>query len=219
MIALLSAFGILGLIGLRLVSIWQDRPEDGFKKYLAKEMTRTAAEFLAILLSVTIGLNLGEIQQDKQQKEQIMALLDVSVIEIKGSLSANRIFYQPYAELEEGETVPANRAETLQTAAKCNTVTLEKILDMESVLSTITPSAYNFICVNIDSAQRSFDRLQTLDPETQSYQIGQEVRVINAHIEMMISAIELEQRHLKGELTPQQVSDAYYNEFVADPAA
>ena len=56
---LLSAFGVMGLIGLRLISVWQDRPEDGFKRYLAKEMARTVAEFLAILLSVTIGLTNG----------------------------------------------------------------------------------------------------------------------------------------------------------------
>jgi len=205
----ISAVGILLLIGLRVYSVWMDRPAEGIKKHFQKEMTRAIVEFLAIVLSVTIGINFDEWQQDKQQKEQIVALLDVSVGEIRNSCAVNELFLQPYANLEEGQTVPENVAAIAKSNARCNLATIEKILDMESVMATISPGAYNTMCNCIDNAQIYYDRLQTLDNKTQGDEIRVQILGVNVHMEMLISVIELERRHLDGELTAEQVMVEY----------
>ena len=219
MIAMISAFGVLGLIGLRLFSFWQDRPEEGFKKFLAKEMTRTGAEFLAILLSVTIGLNLGEVQQNQQQKEQIRALLEVSVGEIESSLALNATYLQPFEKLKEGQTVSETAAGMAKSNAKCNVATIEKILDMESVMATISPGAYHTMCNCIDNAQLFYNRLQTLDYKTQSNEIGMHLRSVNLHLEMLISMVDLELCHLRGELTSEQVTPEFRKRWIGSDSS
>ena len=209
MIWWISGVGVFFLLVLRIWSVWMDRPAQEVKKHFKKEMIRAAVEFLAILLSVTIGINFDEWQQNKQQKEQIMALLEVSVGEINSSVSLNEFFLRPYENLEEGQTVSETAAGVLKSNAACKVASIEKILDMESVMVTLSPGAYNVMCNCIENAQKAFAYLQTLDYKTEANEIGTVTQSVNVHLQMLMSIIELEQRCLEGELSPEQVMIEY----------
>lgn len=96
----------------------------------------------------------------------------------------------------------------LKYNASCNLSTLNKVLDNDMVIVTITPISYQVLCNNMDNANIFNDMRNNADNEDGN--IYTYVKGINSHLETILYEIDNEILYLKGKYTEKNVQNKYY---------
>ena len=150
---------------------------------------------------LTVGCVFMLIQEKKENKQRTIALLEATKSEIEESYNLNSAFISKY---DEGNFTIGE----LKYNASCNLSTLNKVLDNDMVIVTITPISYQVLCNNMDNANIFNDMRNNADNEDGN--IYTYVKGINSHLETILYEIDNEILYLKGKYTEKNVQNKYY---------
>lgn len=202
MILLFSVVGIFVLFALKYFIDKKDNANIKVKEFIvSKKFLEAVTELIVIILGATIAINFTNIQEKKENKQRTIALLEATKSEIEESYNLNSAFISKY---DEGNFTIGE----LKYNASCNLSTLNKVLDNDMVIVTITPISYQVLCNNMDNANIFNDMRNNADNEDGN--IYTYVKGINSHLETILYEIDNEILYLKGKYTEKNVQNKYY---------
>lgn len=201
MILILSIIGILGLLFLEYYIYKRDNSNIKIRQFiLSNKFFEVLIELIIIVLGATIAINFSNLQEQKKDKEKSIALLKAAKVEIEESYNMNKHYISMYDEKKIG-------LGELKYNTSYNISTLNKIIDNDTVMVTITPLSYRIFCNNLDNANKFNTLLMKADAKDEN--IYRYVNAIDSHLENILFEINNEILHLKGRSTEKNLEKKY----------
>ena len=201
MILILSIIGIFGLLFLEYYIYKRDNSNIKIRQFiLSNKFFEVLIELIIIVLGATIAINFSNLQEQKKDKEKSIALLKAAKVEIEESYNMNKHYISMYDEKKIG-------IGELKYNTSYNISTLNKIIDNDTVMVTITPLSYRIFCNNLDNANKFNTLLMKADAKDEN--IYRYVNAIDSHLENIIFEINNEIFNLKGRSTEKNLEKKY----------
>jgi len=186
----LSIIGILVILLMQIILFKKENLDFNLKLFIkSKELLEVFKEFLVVLLGVTIAIYLTNIDSGNQNKNKVIALLEVSQNELDEAYTMNAFFIKQYEErIIDARTMKAN--------IKNNNSVLRNVLENDTVIIIISPFTYSFLLNNLRSVDAFYNNLH--DNAINDNDIYTSVIALNKHIKVLIDAIDIGNDYLRG---------------------
>lgn len=201
---LLSVFGVFVLFIIQFLLYKKENSNVKAKRKLdffkSKDLLEISKDFLVILLGVSIGITLNNIDVNNQDTKKVISLLEVSSNELNSAIRFNNFILEQY---DNGEIDITNMIDNI----RLNDSVLREVLGNDLVMTTISSSSYGFLLNylhNLEALTYQNESINNIDEKGIRADIG----LLNMAIQILRDALEKEIGHLQGNISKKDLDNS-----------
>ena len=193
---------LLGIVIIYIIQLLIFRKENSgtLKDYIeSKQLLIITKEFLVVLLSATIALNITNVYENYKTKEKVKKLLAVAENEVEKENGLFESLLSLYEEKKmDGLTIKAN--------CRHDSSLIESVLKNDTVLTTVSPLMYSALNNDVRNAGLCYESLSKVKDDKN---IIIAIEGMKSHNENIIWEIDSEINHLSGKISENELMTLY----------
>jgi hypothetical protein len=180
--------------------IAKEKKNSLFDFLTSADFSKAVIDLLVIILGSTIAINITDLHEKKQTKEQVVQLLDLARKQAENNIELNEETLQLFKELrvEIGELKDSVAYEVSMT---------ELVIENNDVVITLTPVTISTLTSAINGINDACKKIEETDDPNEILNIY--IPIINDQLTIMKEAARIEIDYLEGRCSKKEVGERY----------